>query len=157
MPSNTSKGGKSSDYVTRGLKATIHNANTSDEAKESAAERLRQMGQEVPADYVSHPKTQGTVEPAGVDEEFDEEDEEPVSELRSGGSRRPKADVEEVDYVEDTIDDEVDESHSRGLARGATNNTMGGYKATLKNPKVSKKAKAHAQAVLDEAYAEDDA
>jgi len=44
-------GQKSSDYVTRGLKATIHNDNTSAEARESAAYRLEERGEELPPDY----------------------------------------------------------------------------------------------------------
>ncbi|KAF9567731.1 hypothetical protein CPC08DRAFT_807494 [Agrocybe pediades] len=51
-------GEKNQDYVARGLKATIHNDNTSDQAKQSAADRLEKMGAEVPSDYQSHPKNQ---------------------------------------------------------------------------------------------------
>ena len=53
-------GQKNQDYVARGLKATIHNDNTSDQAKESAAERLEQMGAEVPTDYANKTDKQGT-------------------------------------------------------------------------------------------------
>jgi hypothetical protein len=40
--------GKNPEYVARGLKAALHNGGVSDEAKESAAERLQEMGVDVP-------------------------------------------------------------------------------------------------------------
>jgi hypothetical protein len=40
--------GKNPDYVARGLKAALHNDRVSDEAKESVAERLQEMGVDVP-------------------------------------------------------------------------------------------------------------
>ncbi|KAF8909673.1 hypothetical protein CPB84DRAFT_1743707 [Gymnopilus junonius] len=42
---------KKSDNVARGLKAAIHNDNVSGDAKESAAQRLQDLGKEVPADF----------------------------------------------------------------------------------------------------------
>ncbi|KAF4612405.1 hypothetical protein D9613_004293 [Agrocybe pediades] len=62
-------GEKNQDYVARGLKATIHNDNTSDQAKQSAADRLEKMGAEVPSDYQSHPKNQERVQKKSSDDD----------------------------------------------------------------------------------------
>ncbi|KAF4613166.1 hypothetical protein D9613_011106 [Agrocybe pediades] len=153
MPSNNS-GEKNQDYVARGLKATIHNDNTSDEAKQSAAQRLEEMGAEVPSDYAA---------PSGNKQQSDDDGntgyEKPRATRNSGGSGGRKGGAggagDTDEWLEDDIDDTVDESYSRGLSGGATNNVMGGYKATLKRDNVSDEAKQHAQAVLDEAYADD--
>lgn len=55
---------KKPENVARGLKAAIHNDNVSEEAKENAAQRLEEMGVEVPADFS-----------AGQDKEYVQKDE----------------------------------------------------------------------------------
>ncbi|KAF8186375.1 hypothetical protein BJ912DRAFT_971556 [Pholiota molesta] len=49
---------KNPEYVARGLKATLHNERVSQEAKESAARRLQEMGEEVPETRMSMPMSE---------------------------------------------------------------------------------------------------
>ncbi|KAF5348774.1 hypothetical protein D9756_009742 [Leucocoprinus leucothites] len=103
MPEYTSK---DPGHVAAGYKATIHNKNTSNEAKEHASEQLDKMG--------IH--------------EFDQPSQEASTNTRSRSPTKHTADVE-------------------GKNEG---NVIGGYKATLKNPRVSKEAKQHAETELED-------
>ncbi|KAF4612931.1 hypothetical protein D9613_011082 [Agrocybe pediades] len=105
MPSTQKNPGN----VAGGLKATLHNDRVSDEAKQSAQERLDRMGG--PA--------QGNVLDDDLDD--DEEFEAPAGTGAKSGGR--------------------------------SSQVLGGYKATLKNPRVSDEAKQHAQDVLDKSEA----
>ncbi|KAF9485653.1 hypothetical protein BDN70DRAFT_870960 [Pholiota conissans] len=70
--SHTNTEGKNPEYVARGLKASIHNDGVSEEAKERAAQRLQDMGAEVPADYVeSGDKEYTRFSASGDDDETD--------------------------------------------------------------------------------------
>ncbi|TRM70330.1 Conidiation protein 6-domain-containing protein [Schizophyllum amplum] len=125
--------GKNPDRVAAGLKATINNPNVGEEAKDSASERLREMGADQPRSTAKSDYTRG-VDAEDVDDEYvpgrDEE--------RTGLS----------DYTEEP---------SRGVATGSTagsgkdeGNVIRGYKATLHNPRVSDEAKDRAQEYLEE-------
>ncbi|KAF9564052.1 hypothetical protein CPC08DRAFT_816211 [Agrocybe pediades] len=67
--SSQNSGDKNPDYVARGLKATIHNERTSEEAKESAAQRLEEMGAEVPSDFAASNDSSNSSGKGGQDEE----------------------------------------------------------------------------------------
>ncbi|KAF9521519.1 hypothetical protein CPB83DRAFT_887919 [Crepidotus variabilis] len=167
--------------VARGLKAAIHNDHVSEEAKRQAAQRLEEMGQEVPADFsssnsaltshrntpareVSTPVQRPLIErvashgassvggsEAGYDSDSDTqmgdvsgadadlEDEEEDFEIRTA-TRISAPPIE----VMDQSGGKKGRTRSKSPAR-----VLGGYKATLKNPRVSGAAKEHAQKVLN--------
>ncbi|KDR77250.1 hypothetical protein GALMADRAFT_246556 [Galerina marginata CBS 339.88] len=141
---------KNPENVARGLKAAIHNDSVSAEAKESAAQRLEQMGREVPADYSS-----GGSHRANADDEGDGKN----PNRQRGGYK--------ATLTRDNVSDEAKE-HARRMLDGEessayapeadsdespnSNRVLGGYKATLKNPNVSDEAKHHAEQVLKDAY-----
>ncbi|KAF8909671.1 Conidiation protein 6-domain-containing protein [Gymnopilus junonius] len=128
---------KNPEYVARGLKGTIHNPNTSTEAKESAAERLEQMGSDVPQDF-SGSKTESATGSRNL------------RSTGAAGAGQQHGENDEEDVYEESPDERVTENE--GLAAGETNRVIGGYKATLKNPNVSQGAKKHAEEVLRETY-----
>ncbi|KAF9563807.1 hypothetical protein CPC08DRAFT_705720 [Agrocybe pediades] len=154
-----------SDYVARGLKATIHNPNTSDEAKQSAVHRLEDQGEELPEDY-RNMKEQGI----GGHEELrggsggisrSSVSDQNVKAPGGGSAGRSRItgaypaageddDDEEINDLMDDIGDVVDEDYTKDISGKEHNRVLGGYKATLKNPRVSDEAKQHAQDKLDE-------
>ncbi|KAF4613165.1 hypothetical protein D9613_011107 [Agrocybe pediades] len=131
--------------VARGLKATIHNPNTSAEAKESAVNRLQDMGYDAP-EQGNVPNNENVGRQSGG------------SGTSAGRSRITKAtgagdDDGDIDDLMNDIGDVVDENYTNDITAGEPNRVLGGYKATLKNPRVSDEAKQHAQEVLDAADA----
>ncbi|KAF5348775.1 hypothetical protein D9756_009743 [Leucocoprinus leucothites] len=160
---------KNPERVAAGLKATVHNAKTSEEAKLNAAQRLDDMGVEIEQPASTHKA--GTGAPA-------------TGEFRKGGyttldyTDNPKeADVGIPRHqmgtststktrkisgyagmdVDNSLDDDDPETFDNiGRSRGAQGGQpgeareMGGYRATLKNPRVSEQAKEHAREVLEE-------
>ena len=102
------------DYVARGLKATIHNENTSTAAKESAAQRLQEMGAEVPQDFKGSKK-----------------DAKQSASTTSRGAQAQLTRDDDADYESESPDERVTENE--GLSLGETNRVVGGYKATLKS------------------------
>ncbi|KAK0469343.1 uncharacterized protein EV420DRAFT_1493959 [Desarmillaria tabescens] len=99
MSTQRETSGKDPVRVAAGLKATVHNPNVSEEAKERATDQLQHM-------------QEGEVDPQSYSQ---------------GATRVPVS------------DDDVNLS----------GNQRGGYKATLKNPNVSKEAKGHAREILE--------
>ncbi|KAF8651516.1 hypothetical protein AX16_004712 [Volvariella volvacea WC 439] len=122
--------GKNPERVQAGLKATVHNPRVSEEARESATQRLNEMGTDVESKHSSgHNYAKTTAERAreagvvnDVDEEFDAADYTGQSAPSGTAAGRPKNE----------------------------GNVIGGYKATLKNPNVSEEARQHAEQVLEE-------
>ncbi|KAF8728301.1 hypothetical protein AX14_006805 [Amanita brunnescens Koide BX004] len=106
--------GKDPNRVAAGLKAAVHNPRVSEEAKESATQRLHKMGEDV--------------EPA----------EEETGTTRRRGSRSPRRQRH------------PEESSAQTMEGKAESRVMGGYKATLKNPRASEEAKEHAEEVLEQ-------
>ncbi|TEB25503.1 hypothetical protein FA13DRAFT_1898284 [Coprinellus micaceus] len=117
------------DNVIRGLKAAIHNPNASQEAKERDIQRLQEMGAEPPNDMTSS---------ADV----------PAHNLRSA----PK-----IFLKLDDMEESMRKTTKQLLAESAepeggkmSNHVLGGYGATLTNPRTSEGAKQHAEQVLEE-------
>ncbi|KAH9486269.1 UPF0654 protein C22G7.11c [Psilocybe cubensis] len=139
---------KNPGNVARGLKATIHNANVSEEAKENAAQRLAQMGEEVPGDFSSGAQS-------GNDTYKPDSDDLSGSRMRGTRSSASKANDEGL-FSPSEIETDLDYAQGESVGEdvqhgGETNRVLGGYKATLKNPRVSNQAKQHAQEMLDDA------
>ncbi|PFH53465.1 hypothetical protein AMATHDRAFT_137573, partial [Amanita thiersii Skay4041] len=133
---------KDTERVARGLKASIHNPRVSQEAKIHAEERLHEMGIEIGTKSVM--KTTGEKDPIrvaagykatlhnpGISEETKDRAEEHLKEMGAEYERENRtADGMHYHYCE--------------------NRELGGYKATLKNPRVSDAAKDNARRVLTE-------
>jgi len=120
--------------VAAGLKATLHRDNVSDEAKQHAEERLKEMG------------ALGTDAPSG----------EPLNNRALGGykatltneatSDKAKAHAHEIleaaGYGVDAEENHTTDEHQVRV--------LAGYKAALNNPRVSEEAKEHAREYLKE-------
>ncbi|KAL1750750.1 Conidiation protein 6-domain-containing protein [Schizophyllum commune] len=128
--------GKNPERVAAGLKASINNPNVGEEAKESASERLAQMGADQPRGTMKQDYTRG-VDAEDVEDEY----------------------VPGRDDERTGLGDFTEEPSGRrgGTATGdATGsgkdegNVIRGYKATLHNPRVSDEAKERAQDYLEE-------
>ncbi|KAF8153135.1 Conidiation protein 6-domain-containing protein [Crassisporium funariophilum] len=121
---------KNPDNVARGLKAAIHNPNVSEEAKQSAAERLEQMG--------------------SVDEH-----EQHGTNRQLGGYKatltNPNTSQKAKEHARQVLGQETEVSNTAN-DEGETHDhrVIGGYKAALKNPNVSEEAKQHAEEFLKE-------
>ncbi|TRM70339.1 Conidiation protein 6-domain-containing protein [Schizophyllum amplum] len=132
---------KNPQRVAAGLKATIHNPRVSDEAKESAAERLQNMG----ADFDEAPTRSSAPRSAGTKVGAIDDDDEDILE-----------DPQNPDDIPD--DDEAEPGtrattgRSTGGSSGGKNeaNVIRGYKAALHNPNVGEQAKERAEAYLEE-------
>ncbi|KAL1675961.1 Conidiation protein 6-domain-containing protein [Schizophyllum commune] len=120
--------------VAAGLKASIHNPNVSDEAKQSAIERLHDMGADV--------------------------DDAPIQHAADRNTRSKGVDIVD-DMLQDADDEEEELQHSSGrrATGGASrktasgkneDNVIRGYKATLHNPRIGDEAKERAQEYLEE-------
>ncbi|KAJ3565245.1 hypothetical protein NP233_g7752 [Leucocoprinus birnbaumii] len=116
---------KSAEHVAAGYKATIHNASTSEEAKKHAWEELHKMGIYEIDDSPSDPVQKRT-------------------RSRSPAKRKPSPKHVAFDLTSGfSTDAATTETKNEG-------NVIGGYKAALKNPRVSDEAKEHAEEELRE-------
>ncbi|KAM6501070.1 Conidiation protein 6 domain containing protein [Amanita muscaria] len=106
--------GKNPSRIAAGLKAAVHNPRVSEEAKESATERLQQMGAEAETTQETATQTE-RASPTGT-------------------SQRRHSTGSEAQMTEGKSESRV----------------MGGYKAALKNPRVSEEAKEHAEEILEQ-------
>ncbi|KAH8107832.1 hypothetical protein BXZ70DRAFT_912866 [Cristinia sonorae] len=127
--------------VAAGLKATIHNPNVSEDAKERAAERLERMGQSQETTHATHATTQAD---SGESNRVLGGYKATLSNPNT--SEQAKAHAREIleaaGYTfERSSDVSEDEHQTRVLA---------GYKAALHNPRVSQEAKDHAKEYLRE-------
>ncbi|TEB33364.1 hypothetical protein FA13DRAFT_1789826 [Coprinellus micaceus] len=95
--------------VISGLKASIHNPNVSEEAKDRARHRLADLGD------------------------------------TSDASKEDRPVVEEFKLVE-----EVEQNVAEGEGGEKNVHQLGGFKATMHNPRTSKAAKDHAKQVLEQ-------
>ncbi|KAJ3515264.1 hypothetical protein NMY22_g14495 [Coprinellus aureogranulatus] len=126
--------------VMSGLKASIHNPGVSEEAKDHARQRLADLGDKSGVAKEKGPKTKII----GVKEDEDFID----NSIAAPGSPNPRNTLEgtldEVEGNEAEHEDVHPEAHSAHLS----NRRLAGYKATMHNPRVSKKAKEHAEQIL---------
>jgi len=114
--------------VAAGLKATIHNPNTSEEAKDRAAQRLETMG-ETPAQETHLTNREAGGYKATLQNEH-----------ASEKAKQHAREILEADGYSVRPADSTDEAHRVRV--------MAGYKAALHNPRVSDDAKEHAREVL---------
>ncbi|KAG1715737.1 hypothetical protein ID866_1405 [Astraeus odoratus] len=134
---------KDATRVAAGLKAAIHNPNVSEEAKEHAMARLKEMGQDVERSTGLQPQT-----------EFEESQESSrvlagykatlTSELSSiiEEAKRHAEEVLEASGIYERQEGVTEEEHDTRV--------LAGYKAALHNPRVSDPAKKHAREYLEE-------
>ncbi|PPQ92224.1 hypothetical protein CVT25_008998 [Psilocybe cyanescens] len=118
---------KNPERVAAGLKATVHNPSVSEEAKHRARERLSEMGVDIESELSSR-NAKGN-----------------SSSAATGGSGST------VEYALD--DGNYEPSANASLNRDSEkteHHRLGGYKATLNNPRVSDAAKDHAKDVLND-------
>ncbi|KAF8639148.1 hypothetical protein AX17_001637 [Amanita inopinata Kibby_2008] len=115
--------------VAAGYKATLHNPGISDETKDQAEEHLKEMG----AEYTR----QDTRDKTGLGQ-------------HQGGDRYGGTSMQNEE--DNPFNDPNIPGRSRGAKGGqpGENREIGGYKATLHNPRVSEAAKEHAREVLKE-------
>ncbi|KAI9059103.1 hypothetical protein FKP32DRAFT_1157184 [Trametes sanguinea] len=131
--------------VAGGLKATLHNPKVSQEAKDRAAERLEEMGGDVPA--ASSCASSSTSAPKGFDQHKNNVLGGYKATLHnprtSEDAKRHAREILEADGYHGDSPEGVaaDEHHNRIIA---------GYKAALHNPRVSQEAKQHAKEYLQE-------
>ncbi|KAF8352113.1 Conidiation protein 6-domain-containing protein [Amanita rubescens] len=125
---------KDPSRVAAGLKAAVHNPRVSEEAKESASERLHEMGEDVEPTK----ETTSMLTPTSLGGNFCllTRRQRHATEKRHAEERRQ---AEEKRHAEEQMMEGKTESR-----------VMGGYKATLKNPRVSPEAKEHAEEVLEQ-------
>ncbi|KAI6038480.1 Conidiation protein 6-domain-containing protein [Pisolithus marmoratus] len=137
---------KDTTRVIAGLKAAIHNPHVSEEAKEHAMERLREMGQDVDVG------PQETVEKSSY-----QQDEGRVLAGYKATLSNPYTSEEAKKHAEEVLQaagiygrhqDATDEEHETRV--------LAGYKAALHNPRVSDAAKQHARQYLEEHGVETD-
>ncbi|GLB39819.1 putative conidiation protein 6 [Lyophyllum shimeji] len=144
MPPTGDFYGKNPERVMAGLKATIRNPNVSEEAKESAVERLREMGGEIP------PMSESQIGRTGRRRSRSR------SEARSpsvetnrvlGGYKatlhNPNTSEEAKRHAREILSAAGYDSYSTDETEH-TNRVIAGYKAALHNPRVSPEAKQHA-------------
>ncbi|KAH9486270.1 UPF0654 protein C22G7.11c [Psilocybe cubensis] len=146
---------KNQDYVTRGLKAAIHNDNVSDEAKKNAAQRLKNMGSEVPSDFSSGGGRSGGTnfdDSRSLNPNQERGYKSVLSRDNTSNEAKDHARAmlagDEPGYTDHDAEGDAVDVETSGKE---TNRVLGGYKATLKNPNVSDQAKQHAEDVLREA------
>ncbi|KAJ7502755.1 hypothetical protein B0H11DRAFT_1986210 [Mycena galericulata] len=134
--------------VAAGLKATLHRDNVSDEAKQHAEERLKEMGaigsDASTTDQTGHLSNRalGGYKATLTNEATSDQAKAHARDVLERGTQENDAEHAEdsAEYVEgDTAD--TDEHEMRVRA---------GYKATLSNPRVSDEAKEHASEYLKE-------
>ncbi|KAH6910642.1 hypothetical protein BKA70DRAFT_1271025 [Coprinopsis sp. MPI-PUGE-AT-0042] len=127
----------SAENVARGLKAAINNPRVSDEAKERDAQRLQEMGEEVPAGYSTQHAEGG----------------EALSQQQKAGYisalKRDNVSAEAKQHARDMLGQEGGESHSAG-GEGLSQQQKAGYTSVLKRDDVSDEAKQHAREMLNE-------
>ncbi|KAJ3565251.1 hypothetical protein NP233_g7751 [Leucocoprinus birnbaumii] len=143
---------KNPERVAAGLKATVHNARTSDEAKLNAAQRLDDMGVEI--------EQQASTHKAGTGASATGESKSGIPRQQMGTSLdtqgRKAANYSGMDADNFLEDNDPEMFGNVGRSAGAQGGQpgeareMGGYRATLKNPRVSEQAKEHARNVLEE-------
>ncbi|KAI5827302.1 hypothetical protein K523DRAFT_309646 [Schizophyllum commune Tattone D] len=132
-PFDDSVEGKNPGRVAAGLKASIHNPNISDEAKQSASERLHDMGADIDDAPSVQPGHDKAVEIVDDDEDMLQDADEDEDAPQHASGRRATGGA------------------SRKTASGKNeDNVIRGYKATLHNPRVVDEAKERAQEYLEE-------
>ncbi|TFK21199.1 hypothetical protein FA15DRAFT_94352 [Coprinopsis marcescibilis] len=145
--------GKNPERVASGLKATIHNPNVSEGAKQRARERLDDLGVDLGVPGSSH----------AASRKINDNEAEHIHDLdKEGSSFTPvgepvyeELEEEEEDFFEVSTEDlgvsvGEEEVAPAPPSEETGHRVLGGYKATLHNPRVSKEAKAHAKKVLKE-------
>ncbi|EAU85418.1 hypothetical protein EXT64_23120 [Pectobacterium atrosepticum] len=164
---------KNPERVASGLKATIHNPNVSEGAKQRARDRLSELNidPEAPrsAQKAADTEVASSVSPLSSEspapvsrgtknrytslvEEYVEEDEEELVGTPVAGTH-----VVEEEELEDSFSNagsRVGSQAPREITPIEDTETghrvLGGYKATMHNPRVSEKAKDHAKRILEE-------
>eukprot|EP01119_Soliformovum_irregulare_P026031 TRINITY_DN97_c0_g1_i1.p1 TRINITY_DN97_c0_g1~~TRINITY_DN97_c0_g1_i1.p1 ORF type:complete len:514 (-),score=204.17 TRINITY_DN97_c0_g1_i1:56-1597(-) len=141
--------GKNTGNVIGGYKATLHNDNSSEEAKDHARKVLAELGADEESDSrktYHEADTEGkntgnviggykaTLKNPNVSDEAKE---------------NAKEQLEKLGADEDKSSKKSSSSKTVDTEGKNTNNVIGGYKATLKNPNVSEEAKDHAKEVLE--------
>ncbi|THU91083.1 hypothetical protein K435DRAFT_909827 [Dendrothele bispora CBS 962.96] len=131
--------GKNPNNVMGGLKATINNPKVSDEAKESAKERLNEMaesgyGRKEATPDLNDKRVVGGYKATLHNDRVSDE---------------AKAHAREMIDAAGVSEDSQSRSYTTE-GEEHENHVLGGYKGTLKNPNVSESAKEHARDVLDD-------
>ncbi|KAF8651520.1 hypothetical protein AX16_004716 [Volvariella volvacea WC 439] len=152
---------KDPQRVASGLKATTHNPRVSGEAKESATSRLEQMGEDVEAPARSTggrtSGTRGVPVQGATEEDFRNAPGLPTTQYTAGRidpspySQGQSLAQQAQEYDNAEYDDQGEpQGKSRGAMSGqpGEQRVLGGYRATMSNPKVSQEAKRHAEQVL---------
>ncbi|KAL0948976.1 hypothetical protein HGRIS_009076 [Hohenbuehelia grisea] len=130
--------GKNPKQVAGGFKATIHNSNARNEAKQHAAEKLHEMDVDVLTnddEYILDKFEIGDDEDDDEDDDFVDEDDDEGQIMNSAPMGLNAS----------------GHSHGKTVHTSKTKNrtnVLGGYKATLKNPNAGEKAKHHAEEIL---------
>ncbi|KIJ19005.1 hypothetical protein PAXINDRAFT_8363 [Paxillus involutus ATCC 200175] len=124
---------KDSSRVAAGLKAAIHNPNVSEEAKEHAKQKLRELSQE-----------------AGQTHETPRENPRVLGGYKATLSN-PHTSEQAKHHAEEVLKAAgIDSRHPNHSDEEHQTRVLAGYKAALHNPRVSEEAKQHAQEFLGE-------
>ncbi|OSC97076.1 hypothetical protein PYCCODRAFT_1472116 [Trametes coccinea BRFM310] len=130
--------------VAGGLKATLHNPNVSQEAKDRAAERLEEMSDHVPA-------ASSSASSKSAPNSSDQHKNNVLGGYKATLSN-PRTSDEAKKHAREIL--EADGYHANspdGIAADEHDNrVIAGYKAALHNPRVSSEAKQHAKEYLQE-------
>ncbi|KIJ67543.1 hypothetical protein HYDPIDRAFT_166106 [Hydnomerulius pinastri MD-312] len=131
---------KDSARVAAGLKAAIHNPNVSEEAKEHAMSKLREMGHGVErsSDAYGGATTTGQQESRVL-----------------GGYKATLSNPNTSEEAKQHAEEVLQAAGIQGRQAGVSNEehdtrVLAGYKAALHNPRVSDAAKQHAREFLEE-------
>ncbi|KAF5325431.1 hypothetical protein D9619_009767 [Psilocybe cf. subviscida] len=120
------------EHVAAGLKASMHNPNVSDNAKDRSARRLREMGaSDEAATKTSSKKGPSKASVSHIDD---------TAEVEAGGDLGG-------DFLGQKAGAHPDKSSHK--AQVHQHRVISGYKATLKNPRVSESAKSNAREQLE--------
>ncbi|KAH7888455.1 Conidiation protein 6-domain-containing protein [Phlebopus sp. FC_14] len=137
---------KDTARVAAGLKAAIHNPHVSEEAKQNAMSKLREMGQDVEQPIETHGHARTTE--GGHDE----------SRVLGGYKAtlsNPHTSEEAKKHAEEVLQAAgIHGRHAEATDEEHETRVLAGYKAALHNPRVSEEAKQHAREFLREHGAE---
>jgi len=147
--------GKNPGNVIGGYRATLHNPNATEEAKEHAEMVLEQMG----ADPEGHAEQKRTLKHADTEgKNFNNVAGGYKATLKNpNASEEAKAHAQkELDRMGVDADEKADFQKSHGSEDLSNSHVIGGYKATLHNENSSEEAKEHARKMLKEAGVDED-
>jgi len=154
--------GKHKGNVIGGYKATLHNPNSSEEAKEKARAALEEMGVD-PEEKAEKPDRSEPEKEKGDDETVDEMDLiDPNNKRVIGGYKatihNPNSSEEAKEHARSIlkklgVDPEAKEADHQGevsVEGKNPGNVIGGYKAAAHNPNLPEESREHAKEVLEQ-------